>query len=234
LAALNSKLASSAPRGCIYPAIHVQQQQYQFQQQKQDSKLIHQQSITTQHTPSGDEKNVFAIYVSYYVKVKLSLSAMGGEVSLKLPFILGNFDTTDGTKIDKMNIPPNHSNDLHLNDHQCLNDITRPNFEHSESMIDPKYNENIDIDNVESSLLSRNSSGNCKNFDYEDAVEAGLGISSEGIEYINKRFSEMNRLDSNRSSDSSISDVCESEEIKQETNVIQAQIHCQKYLESDI
>jgi len=232
LAALNSKLASSAPRGCIYPAIHVQQQQYQFQQQKQDSKLIHQQSITTQYTPSGDEKNVFAIYVSYYVKVKLSLSAMGGEVSLKLPFILGNFDTTDGTKIDKMNIPPNHSNDLHLNDHQCLNDITRPNFEHSESMIDAKYNENID-DNLESSLVSRNSSINCKNNDYEDVAESSHGINSEGIEFINKKFCEMNRLDSIRSSDSSISDVCESEEIKQE-NVIQAQVHCQKYLESDI
>ncbi|XP_075227660.1 arrestin homolog isoform X2 [Lycorma delicatula] len=37
---------------------------------------------------SPDERNVFAIYVSYYVKVKLLLGAMGGEVSLKLPFTL--------------------------------------------------------------------------------------------------------------------------------------------------
>ncbi|CAK1548135.1 unnamed protein product [Leptosia nina] len=37
---------------------------------------------------SQDERNVFAIYVSYYVKVKLTLSAMGGEVSVKLPFTL--------------------------------------------------------------------------------------------------------------------------------------------------
>ncbi|KAI5632033.1 phosrestin-2 isoform X1 [Phthorimaea operculella] len=37
---------------------------------------------------SPEERNVFAIYVSYYVKVKLTLSAMGGEVSVKLPFIL--------------------------------------------------------------------------------------------------------------------------------------------------
>lgn len=58
LIALNSKLASSAPRG----------------------------------PQTSDEKNVFAIYVSYYVKVKLTLSAMGGEVSLKLPFILGNVE----------------------------------------------------------------------------------------------------------------------------------------------
>lgn len=35
-----------------------------------------------------EDRNVFAIYVSYYVKVKLTLSAMGGEVSLKLPFTL--------------------------------------------------------------------------------------------------------------------------------------------------
>lgn len=39
-----------------------------------------------------EERNVFAIYVSYYVKVKLTLSGMGGEVSLKLPFILGHVD----------------------------------------------------------------------------------------------------------------------------------------------
>lgn len=31
---------------------------------------------------------MFAIYVSYYVKVKLTLSAMGGEVAVKLPFTL--------------------------------------------------------------------------------------------------------------------------------------------------
>lgn len=228
LAALNSKLASSAPR-CIYPAIQIQQQQYQFQQQqKQDANLIHQQSITTQHTTSGDEKNVFAIYVSYYVKVKLSLSAMGGEVSLKLPFILGNFDTTDGTKLDKINIPPNHSNDLHLNDHQCLDDIRRPDLERSDTK-----NETMD-ENIDSNMLSRNSSVNCKSIDFEDVAAPSIGINSEGIEFINKRFCEMKRLDSARSSDSSISDVCESEETKHETNVIQAQVHCQKYLESDI
>lgn len=42
-----------------------------------------------------EERNVFAIYVSYYIKIKLTLSGMGGEVSLKLPFILGHVD--DGT-----------------------------------------------------------------------------------------------------------------------------------------
>ncbi|XP_018897592.2 arrestin homolog isoform X2 [Bemisia tabaci] len=37
---------------------------------------------------SPEERNVFAIYVSYYVKVKLLISAIGGAVSLKLPFTL--------------------------------------------------------------------------------------------------------------------------------------------------
>uniref|UniRef100_A0A1B0CBA9 Putative arrestin n=1 Tax=Lutzomyia longipalpis TaxID=7200 RepID=A0A1B0CBA9_LUTLO len=40
-----------------------------------------------------EDRNVFAIYVSYYVKVKLTLSGMGGEVCLKLPFVLGYVDT---------------------------------------------------------------------------------------------------------------------------------------------
>ena len=45
---------------------------------------------------SSDEKNIFAIYVSYYVKIKLTLSGMGGELSLKLPFTLGYTDTSNG------------------------------------------------------------------------------------------------------------------------------------------
>ncbi|XP_071529553.1 arrestin homolog isoform X3 [Panulirus ornatus] len=36
----------------------------------------------------AQERNVFAIYVSYYVKVKLFTSAIGGEVSVKVPFKL--------------------------------------------------------------------------------------------------------------------------------------------------
>ncbi|EDW00159.1 uncharacterized protein LOC6565162 [Drosophila grimshawi] len=40
----------------------------------------------------GEDRNVFAIYVSYYVKVKLTLSGMGGELSLKLPFVLVHID----------------------------------------------------------------------------------------------------------------------------------------------
>lgn len=37
---------------------------------------------------SPDERNVFAIYVSYYVKVKLLVGTMGSKISVKLPFTL--------------------------------------------------------------------------------------------------------------------------------------------------
>ncbi|CAF4836653.1 unnamed protein product [Pieris macdunnoughi] len=40
------------------------------------------------NSESNDERNVFAIYVSYYVKVKLTHSAMGGQISVTLPFTL--------------------------------------------------------------------------------------------------------------------------------------------------
>ncbi len=40
----------------------------------------------TCNTP--EERNVFAIYVSYYVKVKLLVGTIGGKISLKLPFTL--------------------------------------------------------------------------------------------------------------------------------------------------
>lgn len=180
---------------------------------------------------SGDEKNVFAIYVSYYVKVKLSLSGMGGEVTLKLPFILGNIDLTEGNAPDKV-IQPNHSNDLHLNDHQTLNDIRRPNLDQSESLSENKYDENVG----DSQLLSRNSSVNCKSIDYDDVVDivTDMSINNEGIDFINQKFNEMNRRNSNQSSDSSTSEVEVTEASKQEISVIQAQVHCQKYLESDI
>lgn len=37
---------------------------------------------------SAEERNVFAIYVSYYVKVKLVVGAIGSKLSMKLPFTL--------------------------------------------------------------------------------------------------------------------------------------------------
>lgn len=182
-----------------------------------------------------DEKNVFAIYVSYYVKVKLSLSGMGGEVTLKLPFILGNIETDNSTSVDKENRAVEATNDLHLNDHQMLNEIRRPNYDRSESVGDEKSKDNI-IDDAQNSSKLNNI--NCsKNVDIDDDMENivnDLTINNEGIDFINQKFSEMNRRNSNQSSDSSISDQDDNENEKQEINVIQAQVHCQKYLESDI
>ncbi|KAK4883485.1 hypothetical protein RN001_006804 [Aquatica leii] len=55
-------------------------------------------STVTSATDNLQDRNVFAIYVTYYVKVKLIVSVMGGEVSLKLPFTLmhtcNEFDPT--------------------------------------------------------------------------------------------------------------------------------------------
>ncbi|XP_077296145.1 phosrestin-2-like [Arctopsyche grandis] len=54
---------------------------------------------------SQEDRNVFAIYVSYYVKVKLSLSAMGGELSLKLPFVLAHSCREEDLISPSANIP---------------------------------------------------------------------------------------------------------------------------------
>ncbi|KAM7348836.1 uncharacterized protein ACRADG_008019 [Cochliomyia hominivorax] len=57
------------------------------------------------HAPTNsDERNVFAIYVSYYVKVKLTLSGMGGELSLKLPFLLVHIDEEQRLRHEKQKI----------------------------------------------------------------------------------------------------------------------------------
>lgn len=155
---------------------------------------------------------------------------MGGEVTLKLPFILGNIEA-NGNFIDK-GIQPNHSNDLHLNDHQTLNDIQRPTYDRSDSTegkLDPETGPG-------ESLLSRDNSVNCKSIDFDDVVVSGTDITldNEGLDYINQQFSEMNRRNSSHSTDSSTSEVDEDDLTKQEISVIQAQVHCQKYLESDI
>jgi len=240
LAALNSKLASSAPRGSIFQTFHNQPSASSTATSVQSPAAITATaaSATVSTLTAAQqlelEKNVFAIYVSYYVKVKLSLSGMGGEVTLKLPFILGNIDTNESIVSDKT-IQPNHSNDLHLNDHQTLDEIRRPNFNRSESLSDSKCDENA----RDQQLLSRNSSVNCKSIDYDDVIDivTDMSINNEGIDFINQKFSEMNRRLSGRSnSDSSTSETEDNEPSnkQQENNVIQAQVHCQKYLESDI
>lgn len=221
LAALNSKLASSAPRGSPFAT---------FQPQLKPTSS----SSMTPTTSVVDEKNVFAIYVSYYVKVKLSLSGMGGEVTLKLPFILGNIETDSNSSVEKGSEVVEAATDLHLNDHQMLNEIRRPNYDRCESVDEEKSK---DIDSTEVQNSTKNNSVNCKSLDIDDDMDNivnEMKINNEGIDFINQKFSEMNRRNSNQSSDSSISDQDDNENEKQEISVIEAQVHCQKYLESDI
>lgn len=86
-----------------------------------------------------EERNVFAIYVSYYIKVKLILSGMGGEVSLKLPFILGyvdddstnisNNDDTDQKTNETKLIEPNASNVDEVVGTQCESGVAATKIE---------------------------------------------------------------------------------------------------------
>ncbi|KAJ9574030.1 hypothetical protein L9F63_008556 [Diploptera punctata] len=55
-------------------------------------------STVTCTSNSPDDRNVFAIYVSYYVKVKLLVGAIGGELSLKLPFKLTHTPSAEMTE----------------------------------------------------------------------------------------------------------------------------------------
>jgi hypothetical protein len=43
-------------------------------------------STTLKSSPS--ERHFFAIYISYYVKVRLAVSGVGGDISIKIPFVL--------------------------------------------------------------------------------------------------------------------------------------------------
>ena len=106
-----------------------------------------------------DDRNVFAIYVSYYVKVKLTLSGMGGELSLKLPFVLVHVDESyqkiatmvtagsaghelfhDGHKLALDNVPPprknhhNHALKMTLT-HEVLQEM-EPSLDRIESVED--------------------------------------------------------------------------------------------------
>lgn len=60
-------------------------------------------------TPAGGnetERNVFAIFVTYYCKVKLIVGAMNSEVSVKLPFTLLPTEEKDSGEIIPPEAPP--------------------------------------------------------------------------------------------------------------------------------
>ena len=138
-------------------------------------------------------------------------------MTLKLPFILGNIENY-GQSIDK-NILPNHTNDLHLNDHQTLNDIRRPRFEKDDS---------TDKETSQLDMFSRQSSMVCKSIDQEDedGIVPDLGLSeAKGIAYINQKLCELNQNDFGNltRSDSSKSSLDDEVNITKE---ISAQVHC--------
>jgi hypothetical protein len=228
LAALNSKLASSAPRGMAPPSL------LPSSQANPPSGRTHAIVPTTpQKLPqqaSLEDKNVFAIYVSYYIKVKLTLSSMGGEVTLKLPFILGDIEIgSDSSK--KLQV--NNSNNLHLNDHVIVNEIRRPDFNRSDSTTDSTKDSKCP-EKADDKLFSRNSSINCKSLDYDDSdILPNIGSKSinfeEEMDFINRKLNELQRSNSSKlsRSDSSRSNLNEDEYKMQETSVIKAQVHCQ-------
>lgn len=71
-------------------------------------------STVTCTTNNPDERNVFAIYVSYYVKVKLMVSVMSGEVSLKLPFTLMHSCSEYEQSITPLHVPRRLSTQVQL------------------------------------------------------------------------------------------------------------------------
>lgn len=70
-------------------------------------------STVTCASNSPEDRNVFAIYVSYYVKVKLLVGAMGGELALKLPFTLMH-STSAAELTESLSISPPPSSSLPL------------------------------------------------------------------------------------------------------------------------
>lgn len=93
----------------------------QQQQQQQQCQHGHHHHYFQQHgiggvAGGGEDRNVFAIYVSYYVKVKLTLSGMGGELSLKLPFVLVHVDEVLRRQRELMSLGPEALQKLALTD----------------------------------------------------------------------------------------------------------------------
>ncbi|XP_065365634.1 uncharacterized protein LOC135958670 [Calliphora vicina] len=112
---------------------------------------------TATANPTNDERNVFAIYVSYYVKVKLTLSGMGGELSLKLPFILVHIDEQQRQlhEMHKLNldeVPANrkngHKTKIPLNKVESSHEFAvSNNLDRIESMDESNINSKVNIIN---------------------------------------------------------------------------------------
>ncbi|KAM7348216.1 beta-arrestin-1-like isoform 1-T2 [Cochliomyia hominivorax] len=108
---------------------------------------------TTTGNPTNDERNVFAIYVSYYVKVKLTLSGMGGELSLKLPFMLVHIDEEqkqlhEMQKLNLDDVPANRKNGQ-----KCKNPLNKVESSHEFAVCNNLDRiESMDENNIKNAL----------------------------------------------------------------------------------
>lgn len=210
LVALNSKLASTAPRG----------------------------------PQSTDEKNVFAIYVSYYVKVKLTLSSMGGEVSLKLPFILGNVDVdgscTDENKRKRLASSGSSGTGKMSEDYMTVKDIgLTKSGDHSSGIGSHEEDDDKEDDVIR---VESQPSGKTKLEKFRE-MKLSEGL-SDSVDAVTEELSHIlhNNCDKSRKlsrSDSSKSNLAYSEDMpiqldtnggvaSSSNNVIKAQVHCEE------
>lgn len=154
-----------------------------------------------------EERNVFAIYVSYYVKVKLTLSGMGGEVSLKLPFILGHVDDGNVTDNRKNNSPK-------IND--CMRSRT------PSEIVEEEYGQDeIRMDDVKKT--HNDSDDNCN----EDANECDTIQLEEQL-----RYSHINSNSILTTNDADFDDDDDDDDVADEScqNIITAQVHHESQL----
>uniref|UniRef100_A0A336MCB4 CSON013564 protein n=1 Tax=Culicoides sonorensis TaxID=179676 RepID=A0A336MCB4_CULSO len=197
---------------------------------------------------TSDEKNVFAIYVSYYVKVKLTLSAMGGEVSLKLPFILGNVEFDPNSEENKRkrltstsSTSASKSGEQSKEDYMTVKDVSESKNQSSsgigshEDIGDCSKTEDDDIITVINE--PEKMTAKCKLEKFRDLkLNENLSDSIDAVsEELNNIF--RNNCDKNvklRRSDSSKSNLDYSAEDRTPglepngNNVIQAQVHCEE------
>jgi Arrestin (or S-antigen), C-terminal domain len=165
--ALNSKLASSAPRG----------------------------------VQTSEEKNVFAIYVSYYVKVKLTLSSMGGEVTLKLPFVLGNVEYPDEVPV-------------------AVSSNNEPSQIPETAVKQQLRKQSISMDTgIKLPTLSR------ATIKFDDTISNSIDIITEELNNIHNNNNTLGKLERSDSSRSNLNDEGLYESNGHATTVIQAQVH---------
>ncbi|XP_045130826.1 arrestin homolog isoform X2 [Portunus trituberculatus] len=77
--------------------------------------------------PDGQERNVFAIYVNYYVKVKLFTSAIGGEVSVKVPFKLMRRSGTEDAETNTPQVTEETTDGVQITTSRSMFDLTSRN-----------------------------------------------------------------------------------------------------------